>query len=97
MEKTLEVNFSDIEIKDVGGNLIPDCHKIVAEKIHRSPSTRYDLIPIANDIYAGKSVSLRSEDVEEIEAILMNPTNGLCLGARYHLKEFFKRIKAEQE
>lgn len=85
----MKVNFSGIELLDLGGNIVPnpDLHKTVARAIYHF-SKNLDLMDIARKINRGEDVELRDSEVIEVRRIVQSPEAGLFAFVKKAILDF---------
>ncbi|GAF82683.1 unnamed protein product [marine sediment metagenome] len=92
----MKVNFSEINLTDIEGNSITniEINKNVGNIIYKN-AKNLNLIPIAQDIYAGKEVNLSVIDLNEIKSLISSPVDGLVAFARKAVLDYIDNIGKE--
>ncbi len=85
----MQVDFTKIRLKDIDGNVAmsSDFHKTIANILYSRAKT-VDFVEIAIEINKGNSVDLSSQQIEQVQALINTPIDGVQPVFAYARKAF---------
>lgn len=97
-------DFSKIKLLGIDGNAGvidrknggEDIYKTIGNIIYRSAKT-LDLVDVAREIWAGKSVFLKTNEAKEIRSLITDEKSGLFSFVRKAVGEYMDEIEKQSE
>lgn len=94
----MKVNFSKIKLCDIEGKEIKgaNLHKIIAHLLWQYVRN-LDLVETAQLIHKGKPVDLRTSEVKELRALIVDPKSQVMAFAQKAILDFMDKAASKKE
>jgi hypothetical protein len=95
---TMEINFKDLEVKDIEGEVIPDntIYKAVADILYKFAGN-LDFVSVAMEMNKGIAVDLTIKQLREIVKLIKSDKSNLFAYAKKAVEDFVEAKIKEYE